>query len=128
MCISLFCLSFKALLPFSFSFRFLCRVMMAYLQRQVPANEPIRIEPTDMESSDSCSPASSSSMSSAAKALENLKALQQKKLYSALHSQIDYAAKCVSDPKYTFLQSREVLKYFAAVLYPKDSFLSALDT
>lgn len=102
---------------------------MAYLQYQVPANQPIRIEPTDMENSDSStSPTSSASMSSAAKALENLKALQQKKLYSALHSQIDYAAKCVSDPKYTFLQSREVLKYFAAVLYPKDSFLSALDT
>lgn len=103
--------------------------MIAYLQYQVPADQPIRIEPTDMESPNSSSTSTSpTSISSAGKALENLKALQQKKMYSALYSQIDYAAKCVSDPKYTILQSREVLKYFAVVLYPKDSYLSALDT
>lgn len=108
--------------------------MAAFLQYQVPPDKPIRIEPTELEclelSSASVKQESSTSQFGlpASKALESLQALQLKKSYAALHSQIDYAAKCVSDPKYTLLQSRELLKYFAVNLYPKDSFLSALDT
>lgn len=120
-----------------FSFRFLCRVMSTFILYQLPENSPIRLEPMDCHhlfcvSDDSKTGGSKSNQEpsiskSALKAMENLKALLQKKLYTALQSQVNYAVKCILDPSYSLSESRKLLRYFSITLYPKESYLSALD-
>ncbi|XP_035213245.1 ectopic P granules protein 5 homolog [Stegodyphus dumicola] len=122
--------------PLSVNFRFLCRVMSAFILLQVPENASIRLEamasgylPVTDNSSDSYQPLKNSEpspSSGAHKALINLKGLLKNKSYSALRAQINDAIQYAINPRHCLLDSREFLKKIALCIYPKDTFLYSL--
>ncbi|XP_054722305.1 ectopic P granules protein 5 homolog, partial [Uloborus diversus] len=117
----------------SVNFRFMCCAMVAYLLLQIPDNAPIRLEamasgyltPED-SGSQKRSPKLPQPSQAALKALEKLNALLDKKPYSALRCQVNDAISCIRDPKNSFVESRQFLKRFALLAFPKDNFLHAL--
>ncbi|KFM80363.1 Ectopic P granules protein 5-like protein, partial [Stegodyphus mimosarum] len=99
--------------PLSVNFRFLCRVMSAFILLQIPENASVRLEamasgylPVTDNSGGPYQPSRSSEpspSSSAQKALINLKGLLKNKAYSALRAQINDAIQYAINPRHCLL-------------------------
>lgn len=110
--------------------------MVAYLLLQMPSNASIRLEAMapgylpiiDIKNPAGASPESNepSPSPSALRAVENLRALLKNKPYSALRDLVNRAIEFVLDPKHCLVESRQFLKEFALLVFPKHSYLYAI--
>ncbi|GFU39340.1 ectopic P granules protein 5 homolog [Nephila pilipes] len=119
----------------SVNFRFLCRIVVAFLLLQMPLNASLRLQPMDpgllpiMETKNTCvsSKANEPSPSSdALKAVENVRNLLRNKPYSALRDLVNSAIEFITDPRHCLNESRILLKDYALHVFPKHYYLYAL--
>ncbi|GBM18103.1 Retrovirus-related Pol polyprotein from transposon TNT 1-94 [Araneus ventricosus] len=118
------------------SFRFLCRIVVAFILLQIPLNASIRLQPMDpgllcaaeMKSIPVISPKSMepSPSPAAVEALKNVKILLKNKPYSALRDLVNSAIEFVVDPSHALSESRNLLKEYALHVFPKQYYLYAL--
>ncbi|KAF8791257.1 Ectopic P granules protein 5 like protein [Argiope bruennichi] len=120
----------------SVNYRFLCRVIVAFILVQIPLNASIRLQPMDpgllpvaemkgnpVISSKSMEPSPSPA---ALEALKNVKILLKNKPYSALRDLVNSAIEFVIDPSHALSESRILLKEYALHVFPKQYYLYAL--
>ncbi|CAL1278001.1 unnamed protein product [Larinioides sclopetarius] len=120
----------------SVNFRFLCRLVVAFILLQIPLNASIRLQPMDpgllpaaeMKSNPVIAPKSMNPSPSPAAldALKNVKILLKNKPYSALRDLVNSAIEFVIDPSHALSESRILLKEYALHVFPKQYYLYAL--
>ncbi|GIY01524.1 retrovirus-related Pol polyprotein from transposon TNT 1-94 [Caerostris extrusa] len=118
----------------SVNFRFLCRILVAFLLLQMPLNASIRLQPmdpgflplTDVKSAMSSKIIEPLPSQAAKKAVDNVKILLKNKSYSALRELVNSAIEFLVDPRHSLNESRGFLKEYALHVFPKQYYLYAL--
>ncbi|XP_071043359.1 ectopic P granules protein 5 homolog [Parasteatoda tepidariorum] len=114
----------------SVNFRFVCRIISAFLLHQLPVNAGIRLEPMATghmpKDAKKLSPSEPGPSLEAIQSLENLRSLLKNKSYSALRELVSSAIEYILNSNHCLSDSRQFLRSYSLLVFPKQTFLYSI--